>query len=421
MKTNYNEISNRIANEQVKILYTTLSFYFYFASLLVAIGLIFVLQSIQQPHLLELIKEKNIWNVLTKETKIWFIALCVMVLYFSLVSKLYHHLSNRVDWKLWAGAIVAGLFIFGVIWGVSPALLPNEPSCNLQQLWIILFVNIGICFVQAFSSSSYLPAVYAFIFPAIFPPYPLITITSNYLKNTNSCDIYQLSFIVLNIACLACLIFASFRINSIFRTEIILRFENKNISSNIQQEINLEREAIEAQNEFLSYTAHDLRSPLAVIQNELEKILSINDIKNINVISDMQKSCLEINNLVEKLLSNSIKKSILILAKEGFPVEAIENYFNSYSIVFISSEDELITYNKTCASSPIFIICDELWENNQGIELIEMLCDEYCKDIPSLLLVENKDDFSENNNLYILQKPFSIKQLVNKTTELLSK
>lgn len=151
----------------------------------------------------------------------------------------------------WGRFAVAGSLISGCIWGAGAVLGFVYTQGIMQLIWTPMIIMLGA--VATFAAVSYLPAFYAFFFPAALPGIAMFLAQSD-----------QLRFLVgVAFLCYLPLVtrFAHVLHRS-FLTSMQLRFDNMALVNALQVEKSAAEEANLAKSRFLAAASHDLRQPM---------------------------------------------------------------------------------------------------------------------------------------------------------------
>lgn len=144
-------VDHRVADEQVRTLYGH--------------GVIVLFANIVNAMIVSI----ALWNTESHSLLVgWTGVMAIMVVLRWQIRRAYLR-APRTHEELgrWARAATAGSFVAGVIWGVGGALFINTSSPTSQL--VVPFILGGMIASAAGTLSCYLPAFYAFLFPAMLP------------------------------------------------------------------------------------------------------------------------------------------------------------------------------------------------------------------------------------------------------------
>jgi signal transduction histidine kinase/CheY-like chemotaxis protein len=156
-----------------------------------------------------------------------------------------------LDWRLWARRFTAGCLASGLIWGLG-ALWLMDPGHFDRQLLVVLVI-CALCYGALTSFASWLPAVYAFLVPALIP----VTVWAALQGDPQHLVFAALSAIwVPMVAVLA-------RNHGRATTEsLALRYENLDLLADLQRQKDIAEQSNIAKSRFLASASHDLRQPV---------------------------------------------------------------------------------------------------------------------------------------------------------------
>jgi hypothetical protein len=234
--------ASRIETEQVNLLYQHASMVLVGAALMgVALVLVF-------------------WREIPWQASVaWFAVLIGTTFLRLLMVSRYHARAksgdgalHRAKWFSWTAAIS------GIVWGTGYAMffLPDEPLYVLFSACMY----VGMVSAATLSLTAYMPAYYAFVFPATLP----VSIRT-LVEGGDIYPVLGLSYLLY----LGVSIFFGNNLNRMIVGSIRLRFENVELLDDLKvQKDNAEasrrtaEQAVLAKNRFLAAASHDLRQPL---------------------------------------------------------------------------------------------------------------------------------------------------------------
>lgn len=154
-------------------------------------------------------------------------------------------------WRPWAWTFTAGALIGGCTWGVG-ALIMMDPGHFDRQLMVVLVICAVVYGAMA-AFGSYLPAFYAFLFPALLP----VTLWA-LLQG----DIEHMAFGAMSLLWLPVVAVMSFNHSRAIEESLRLRYENFDLLEDLKRQKELAEQANVAKSRFLASASHDLRQPV---------------------------------------------------------------------------------------------------------------------------------------------------------------
>lgn len=155
------------------------------------------------------------------------------------------------DWRPWARAFTVGALVGGLTWGFG-ALIMMEPGRFDHQLMVVLVICAVVYGAMA-AFGSYLPAFYAFLFPAFIPLIAWISLQG---------DIEHAAFGALSVLWLPVVAVMSFNHSRAIEESLRLRYENVELLEDLKRQKDLAEQANVAKSRFLASASHDLRQPV---------------------------------------------------------------------------------------------------------------------------------------------------------------
>ena len=156
-----------------------------------------------------------------------------------------------LDWRLWARRFTAGCLASGLSWGFG-ALWLMDPGHFDRQLLVVLVI-CALCYGALTSFASWLPAVYAFLIPALIP----VTIWAALQGDPGHWVFAALSAIWVPMVAVLARNHGRSTVES-----LALRYENLDLLGDLQRQRDIAEQSNIAKSRFLASASHDLRQPV---------------------------------------------------------------------------------------------------------------------------------------------------------------
>jgi two-component system, sensor histidine kinase len=153
--------------------------------------------------------------------------------------------------RRWADWFTAGVLVGGVLWGFGALFLTPSERFDLQLL--VLLMITAIVYASIASFGGWLPAFYAFLFPALVP-----SIVWGFLQGNAE----HVTYALLATIWVPAMAMLGFRYNRSLERSIALGYENASLAEDARRQKTAAEEANAAKSRFLASASHDLRQPV---------------------------------------------------------------------------------------------------------------------------------------------------------------